>query len=78
MVPLRRSGVLVERCSDCAGVFLDRGELEKIIALEQQAEQRWTDEDAGSDDYGEYTERGTGRRPQSRKRRFFEELFDID
>ena len=76
MVPVRRSGVLVDRCTDCSGVFLDRGELEKIVALEQQAEERWEDDrDVDDDDYGD---RGRGGRRKSRKRSFFEDLFDID
>jgi Zn-finger nucleic acid-binding protein len=35
--PLRRferSGVVIERCTDCRGVFLDRGELEHLIEAE--------------------------------------------
>jgi|Tabmets5t2r1_1033131.scaffolds.fasta_scaffold19017_3 uncharacterized protein len=26
-----RSGVTIDQCSDCRGIFLDRGELEKLI-----------------------------------------------
>lgn len=32
-----RSGVTVDQCSECRGIFLDRGELERLI----DAEQRW-------------------------------------
>jgi Zn-finger nucleic acid-binding protein len=35
--PLRRferSGVVIERCTHCRGVFLDRGELEHLIEVE--------------------------------------------
>jgi hypothetical protein len=67
MVPLRRSGVLIERCSDCGGIFLDRGELEKIIAGERRSIETWDDDD-------EYEDRP---RRTSRKRSFFEEIFDI-
>jgi len=31
---LERSGVVIERCTDCRGVFLDRGELEHLIEAE--------------------------------------------
>ena len=76
MVPVRRSGVLVDRCTDCNGVFLDRGELEKIVTMEQQADERWEgDRDFDDDDDGD---RGRGGRRKSRKRSFFEDLFDID
>lgn len=76
MVPVRRSGVLIDRCPDCNGVFLDRGELEKIVTMEQQAERGWDDDrDVDDDDYGD---RGRDGRRKSRKRSFFEDLFDID
>jgi Zn-finger nucleic acid-binding protein len=90
MVPLRRNGVVVDRCSDCGGVFLDRGELDKIIALERQPVRRWEDDDDDDDFFDrergherdrEYAERGHddhGRRRKKRKRSFFEDLFDID
>src|SRR5918998_6181310 len=29
-----RSGVTVDQCSECRGIFLDRGELEKLIDAE--------------------------------------------
>ena len=29
-----RSGVVIERCTDCRGIFLDRGELEHLIDVE--------------------------------------------
>ena len=31
---LERSGVVIERCTQCRGVFLDRGELEHLIEVE--------------------------------------------
>ncbi|MBJ7598821.1 zf-TFIIB domain-containing protein [Candidatus Nephthysia bennettiae] len=35
-----RSGVTVDRCTECGGVFLDRGELERLIDAEAQFNQR--------------------------------------
>src|SRR6185503_19654645 len=29
-----RSGVTVDQCSDCRGIFLDRGELERLVDAE--------------------------------------------
>ncbi|WP_433792776.1 zf-TFIIB domain-containing protein [Actinoplanes sp. CA-252034] len=29
-----RSGVTIDQCSECRGIFLDRGELEKLFAAE--------------------------------------------
>jgi hypothetical protein len=31
-----RNGVTVEQCSDCRGLFLDRGELERLATAESQ------------------------------------------
>ncbi|HEX5535108.1 MAG TPA: zf-TFIIB domain-containing protein [Actinomycetales bacterium] len=35
-----RNNVMVDQCTECRGVFLDRGELEKLI----DAEARWADQ----------------------------------
>ena len=83
-----RSGVTVDQCADCRGIFLDRGELERLV----DAEQGWQ---RGNPAPGERDERG---RQQSipnpfkdrddddrrysegskkrRKKSFFDELFD--
>jgi Zn-finger nucleic acid-binding protein len=34
MVTIRRSGINVDECTGCGGVFLDRGELEQLMAAE--------------------------------------------
>lgn len=34
MVSLERSGVTIEQCRDCRGVFLDKGELERLAEAE--------------------------------------------
>ena len=75
MIPVRRSGVVIDRCSNCDGIYLDRGELDKLITMEQRVVSEWDDDDGRDEDYDE--ERGQGRRKKSRKRSFFEDLFDI-
>lgn len=32
--PVERSGVIIDRCTQCRGIFLDRGELEGLIETE--------------------------------------------
>ena len=32
MARYERSSVIVDQCLDCRGIFLDRGELERLIA----------------------------------------------
>jgi Zn-finger nucleic acid-binding protein len=58
-----RSGITVDQCADCRGIFLDRGELEHLV----DAEQSWQGR--------EPSDRGEGSRKR-RKRSFFDDLFD--
>jgi Zn-finger nucleic acid-binding protein len=34
MMTVKRSGINVDECTGCGGVFLDRGELEQLMAAE--------------------------------------------
>lgn len=85
LVPLRgieRSGVVIERCPECGGIFLDRGELEHLMQAEQAygrqdessasgygRDRDWDDDDDWRDDYGH---------PRKKKRRgFLEDLLDF-
>jgi Zn-finger nucleic acid-binding protein len=43
-----RSGVTVDQCTECRGIFLDRGELERLV----DAEQGWQRSHAASRDRG--------------------------
>lgn len=36
MVELERSGVRIDACRNCRGVFLDRGELDKVVEHERR------------------------------------------
>jgi len=75
-----RNGVHVDQCSDCRGLFLDRGELERLVEAEGSfyresappptpAPQQ--DEYHGHGGYGDH-----GRHPKKRRKNFLEELFD--
>ena len=83
-----RSGITVDQCADCRGIFLDRGELEHLVDAEQswqrrEPSQREPQRDReipfpktfgdGDDDDDRY--RGEGDRTR-RKRSFFDDLFD--
>ncbi len=45
MVELERSGVRIDACRNCRGVWLDRGELERILERERQVVGAADDED---------------------------------
>jgi Zn-finger nucleic acid-binding protein len=70
-----RNGVTVDQCSDCRGLFLDRGELERLMdaetAFNREPPAPRYDKDHG---YGEYNHHG--RSYKKRKKNFLEELFD--
>ena len=52
-----RSGVTVDQCSDCRGIFLDRGELERLV----DAEQGWERSHSKPRDREDDRERDRGR-----------------
>jgi Zn-finger nucleic acid-binding protein len=47
-----RNGVHVDQCSDCRGIFLDRGELDRLI----DAENAWHGAPAAADDRHDRTQ----------------------
>ncbi|WP_323777769.1 zf-TFIIB domain-containing protein [Leisingera sp.] len=73
-----RAGVEIDYCPKCRGVWLDRGELDKIIersaqpvrAAAQQQPQRYDDRG------GDYDPR-YGKKPYKKKKNFLEDLFDF-
>lgn len=63
MRTIERSGIHLETCPDCRGVFLDRGELDRLLDLETAStmrdertprradtSERWRDRDDDDDD----------------------------
>ncbi len=79
-----RNGVTVDQCSECRGIFLDRGELERLV----DAENAWHGGGAAPSPaqpaYGEPAYRegsyggssGYGKHPKKRRKSFMDELFD--
>ncbi len=73
LTELDRDGVTIDRCDRCRGVWLDRGELEKLIAAarDDRGDQRDDDDGDDSDDRGRGDRRGRGG-----QRRSWWEIFD--
>jgi Zn-finger nucleic acid-binding protein len=82
LVEVERSEILIDACPDCRGVWLDRGELDKILVRERQL-------GGGSDD--DFFDEVEGRKRSAppdryddeprqgrRKRGFLEDLLDFD
>ena len=60
-----RSGLVIDQCTGCRGVFLDRGELDRLVDAEgayyereERERERRPDRDDRFDDDREYLERG--------------------
>jgi Zn-finger nucleic acid-binding protein len=77
-----RSGVTVDQCADCRGIFLDRGELEHLVDAEQGWQRSHSapapsdrydrDRDRYDDDHQRYSQGSQ----KKRKKSFFDDLFD--
>jgi Zn-finger nucleic acid-binding protein len=62
MVELDKDGITIDRCERCRGVFLDRGELEKLIAFGQGTGEPDRDRARRDDDDDDDDRRGGGGR----------------
>jgi Zn-finger nucleic acid-binding protein len=81
MRSIERNGVTIERCSECGGIFLDRGELERLIQAESAFSARSypDDDDDDDDDRGRYRDSSSQQFPQKKKKRggFLSDLLDF-
>ena len=87
LVELERSDVLIDACPTCRGIWLDRGELDKILVMERRMERgREADEDFFGEMEGRrrpQRERPRGYEPEQeaprrRRRGLLEDLLDFD
>ena len=80
-----RSGIEIDYCPTCRGVWLDRGELDKIIERNAAAEPAAAPQPMapppqqqapwGHQPQGHYSH-GYGHKPHKRRKSFLEDLFD--
>ena len=87
LVELDRADVLNDACPECRGVWLDRGELDKILVKERELSMgRGADEDFFAEMEGrgrpphprERNEADREPEPRRRRRSLLDELFDFD
>jgi uncharacterized protein len=88
LVELDRAGVLIDACPECRGVWLDRGELDKILVKERELSMgRGADDDFFQEMEGRRGSPSSGappaaddRRPEKKRRRrgLLEDLLDFD
>ena len=67
MQEITRNGIMIDVCTQCRGVWLDRGELEKLLSSVRHVEEEWHREDEAH--YRHYG------KPYHKKRKFG--IFDI-
>lgn len=73
LVMSERKGVEIDYCPQCRGVWLDRGELDKII--ERSISEQVTSNEAYEERYDDDDKK---RYPEKRKRRsFLDDIFDF-
>lgn len=79
-----RQGIEIDYCSQCRGVWLDRGELDKIIerSNSEPAQSKRDEERHGVDRTPHYDDERHGKydrhHPHKRKRSMLSDLFDFD
>jgi Zn-finger nucleic acid-binding protein len=86
LVEVERSEVLIDACPSCRGIWLDRGELDKILVKERQMASADPDEDFFREVEGrtpKHEHRDSGHhdhdyKRKRRKRSLLEDLFDFD
>ncbi|WP_227271137.1 TFIIB-type zinc ribbon-containing protein [Roseobacter weihaiensis] len=71
-----RSGVEIDYCPQCRGVWLDRGELDKIIDRSAAAPPPPPPQQRGYDDRGARDDRG-GYQRRKKRGGFLEDIFDF-
>ena len=87
LVPMERSGIEIDHCPSCRGVWLDRGELDKIIERSassapqpqqsQPAPAPWPEQRPRYDDRPQHHGGHHGQHyGHKRRKSFLEELFD--
>lgn len=83
LVMADRQGIEVDYCPNCRGVWLDRGELDKIIervALNQGDASRYPTPPLarGASEYRKHRDYDDDDRRKKRRRGLLDELFDFD
>ena len=82
LVMADRSGIEIDYCPNCRGVWLDRGELDKIIersTTQQQSVRRDSKDDDQRSEKREdkYDDRREGSYPRKKKSSFLGDIFEF-
>ena len=74
-----KNGVEIDYCPKCRGIWLDRGELEKIMERsgEHYSKRENYDSDYKRYGYDDYKKGHHGQHPHKKKKSFLDDLFDF-
>ena len=70
-----RNGITIEQCNECRGIFLDRGELERLMEAEAGFMESRQPEPSPRRDYDDRQHSGD-HYPKRKKSSFLSEMFD--
>ena len=76
LVMSERSGIEIDYCPTCRGVWLDRGELDKIIERNAAAQMPLEPTPRPQQQSGRWAQQDYGHKAHNRRRSFLEDLFD--
>ena len=81
LVEVERDGVMIDACPTCRGIWLDRGELEKLVAYQKTGapDDDFIEEVTGHRDAADHPEDGRSKEATGKRRRgsFFESFLDF-
>jgi len=71
LVIAERKGIEIDYCPECRGIWLDRGELDKILEKSREAESSYRQDNSRSHLQSDHYQK-----PYKKRKSFIEELFD--
>lgn len=71
LVIAERKGIEIDHCPECRGIWLDRGELDKILEKSREDENVYK-----QDHYRGHAQSDHYQKPYKKRKSFLEELFD--
>lgn len=78
LLMMDKQGVEIDYCPDCRGIWLDKGELEKIM---EKAGSHYSDRNNYDSDYKKYNYGGDYKQqqqyPHKKKKSFLDDFFDF-
>ena len=78
LVMADRKGVEIDYCPKCRGVWLDKGELDKIIDRSAEVEYGRENDYPDQRNYDDHSYKKQQQYPQKKKRGFLGDFFDFD